>query len=152
MFKDVDDDKDKKNSTDEDKLIQNYDTILKESAILTAFSGILFGFLLQISINSSQYFGLFNKLLILISLYSITITTSLFIMPVIYHHLQYPYKDIQKFKSRAHKFILFGLLHVGLTLYLGLVISVSTVFQIYISLILATIPFILVYIYFIFRK
>ena len=152
MFKDVDDDKDKKNSTDEDKLIQNYDTILKESAVLTAFSGILFGFLLQISINSSQYFGLFNKLLILISLYSITITTSLFIMPVIYHHLQYPYKDIQKFKSRAHKFILFGLLHVGITLYLGLVISVSTVFQIYISLILATIPFVIVYIYFSFRK
>ena len=152
MFKDVDDDKDKKNSTDEDKLIQNYDTILKESAILTAFSGILFGFLLQISINSPPSFGFLNKLLVLISLYSITIATSLFIMPVIYHHLQYPYKDIQKFKSRAHKFILFGLLHVGLTLYLGLVISVSTVFQIYISLILATIPFVIVYIYFSFRK
>ena len=152
MFKDVDDNKDKKNSIEEDRLIQSYDTILKESAILTAFSGILFGFLLQISINSSQYFGLFNKLLILISLYSITITTSLFIMPVIYHHLQYPYKDIQKFKSRAHKFILFGLLHVGITLYLGLVISVSTVFQIYMSMILATIPFVLVYIYFSFRR
>ena len=153
MVEDTGDNKDKKNSIDEeDKLIQSYDTILKESAVLTAFSGILFGFLLQISINSPLYFGFFNKLLILISLYSITIATSLFIMPVIYHHLQYPYKDIQKFKSRAHKFILFRLLHVGLTLYLGLVISVSTVFQIYISLILATIPFILVYIYFIFRK
>jgi len=152
LFKDVDDNKDKKNSIEEDRLIQSYDTILKESAILTAFSGILFGFLLQISINSSQYFGLFNKLLILISLYSITITTSLFIMPVIYHHLQYPYKDIHKFKSRSHKFVLFGLLHVGLTLYLGLVISVSTIFQIYVSLILAIIPFVIVYIYFIFRK
>ena len=152
MFKDVDDDKDKKNSTDEDKLIQNYDTILKESAVLTAFSGILFGFLLQISINSPPSFGFLNKLLVLISLYSITIAISLFIMPVIYHHLQYPYKDIQKFKSRAHKFILFGLLHVGITLYLGLVISVSTVFQIYMSMILATIPFVLVYIYFSFRR
>jgi len=153
LVEDTGDNKDKKNSIDEgDKLIQSYDTILKESAILTAFSGILFGFLLQISINPPQYFSFFNKLLILISLYSITIATSLFIMPVIYHHLQYPYKDIQKFKSRAHKFILFGLLHVGLTLYLGLVISVSTVFQIYISLILATIPFVIVYIYFSFRK
>ena len=152
MFKDVDDNKDKKNSTDEDKLIQNYDTILKESAILTAFSGILFGFLLQISINSPPSFGFLNKLLVLISLYSITIATLLFIMPVIYHHLQYPYKDIHKFKSRSHKFVLFGLLHVGLTLYLGLVISVSTIFQIYVSLILAIIPFVIVYIYFIFRK
>lgn len=152
MFKEVDDNKDKKNSIDEDKLIQSYDTVLKESAILTAFSGILFGFILQISINSPPSFGFLSKLLVLISLYSITIATSLFIMPVIYHHLQYPYKDIQKFKSRAHKFILFGLLHVGLTLYLGLVISVSTIFQIYLSLILATIPFVSVYIYFNFRK
>ena len=152
MFKDVDDDKDKKNSTDEDKLIQSYDTILKESAVLTAFSGTLFGFLLQISINSPPSFGFLNKLLVLISLYSITIATLLFIMPVIYHHLQYPYKDIHKFKSRSHKFVLFGLLHVGLTLYLGLVISVSTIFQIYISLILAIIPFVIVYIYFSFRR
>ena len=153
MVEDTGDNKDKKNSIDEeDKLIQSYDTILKESAVLTAFSGILFGFLLQISINPPQYFGLFNKLLILISLYSITIATSLFIMPVIYHHLQYPYKDIHKFKSRSHKFVLFGLLHVGLTLYLGLVISVSTIFQIYVSLILAIIPFVIVYIYFSFRR
>lgn len=150
MVEDIDNGK--KNSTDDDKLISSYDTILKESAVLTAFSGILFGFILQISINSPISFGFLNKVLILISLYSITIATSLFIMPVIYHHLQYPYKDIQKFKSRSHKFILFGLLHVGITLYLGLVISVSTIFQIYISLILATIPFIIVYIYFGFRK
>jgi len=34
-----------------DRLIQHYDTILKESALL-AFAGILFGFLLQISINT----------------------------------------------------------------------------------------------------
>jgi hypothetical protein len=145
-------DDNKKGSSDDDKLISSYDTILKESAILTTFSGILFGFLLQISINSPHSFDFFNKLLILISLYSITIATSLFIMPVIYHHLQYPYKDIQKFKLRSHKFTLFGLLHVGITLYIGLTISVSTVFHTNFSWILAAIPFILVFIYFIFRK
>ncbi|MGN6346587.1 MAG: hypothetical protein ACTHME_02675 [Candidatus Nitrosocosmicus sp.] len=36
---------------DNDKLINNYDTILKESAILTTFSGILFGFLLQFPLS-----------------------------------------------------------------------------------------------------
>lgn len=145
-------DDNKKRSNDDDKLIKSYDTILKESAILTTFSGILFGFILQISVNPSHSFGFLNKLLLLISLYSITIAASLFIMPVIYHHLEYPYKDIKKFKSRAHKFTLFGLLHVGITLYLGLIISVSTVFQTSFSWILAFIPFILVFIYFIFRK
>lgn len=36
-------------SDKDDRLIQRYDTILKESALLTTFSGILFGFLLRIS-------------------------------------------------------------------------------------------------------
>jgi hypothetical protein len=31
-------------SGDDDKLVRHYDTILKESALLTTFSGILFGF------------------------------------------------------------------------------------------------------------
>ncbi len=38
----------KKNPVDDDKLIISYDTVLKESAILTVFSGILFGFIIQI--------------------------------------------------------------------------------------------------------
>ena len=148
----MEEDNNKKNPTDNDKLINNYDTILKESVILTTLSEISFGFMLQISINSPHSFSFFHKLLIMISLYSISIATSLFIMPVIYHHLQYPYQDIQKFKTRSHKFILFGLFHVGITLYIGLTVSVSTVFQTDLSWVLATIPFIIVYIYFIFRK
>ena len=146
------DDNNSKNPVDNDKLINNYDTILKESAILTTFSGILFGFLLQISINSPHIFGFFHKLLIMISLYSVTIARLLFIMPVIYHHLKYPYQDIQKFKSRSHKFILFGLTHIGITLYIGLILSILTMFKTELSWIFATIPFIIVYIYFIFRK
>ena len=27
-------------------------------------------------------------------------------MPVIYHHLQYPYKNLEKFKVRSHRFTL----------------------------------------------
>lgn len=43
-------------SRDDDKLIRRYDTILKESALLTTFSGILFGFLLNISVNTPSTF------------------------------------------------------------------------------------------------
>ena len=49
MFDHNDDDATRK----EDRISQGYDTILKESALLTTFAGILFGFLLEISINGS---------------------------------------------------------------------------------------------------
>ena len=58
---------------DNDRLIQHYDTILKESALLATFAGILFGFLLQISINTPRYFTSFDKAILLVALFSITI-------------------------------------------------------------------------------
>lgn len=104
----------------EDRLIKDYDTILREAALLTTFAGILFGFLLEISINTPDDFALGDKIILLLSLFSITIAASLFVMPVIYHHLQYPYKDLDKFKIRSHRFIVFGLIPAGITLFLGL--------------------------------
>jgi hypothetical protein len=89
-----DDDEDVKK--DKDRLIDHYDTILKESALLATFAGILFGFLLQISINTPKYFTFFDKVILLVALFSITIAASLFAMPVVYHHLQYPYKNLEK--------------------------------------------------------
>jgi hypothetical protein len=78
---------------EKDRLIQHYDTILKESALLATFAGILFGFLSQISINTPRYFTYFDKAILLVALFSITIAASLFAMPVIYHHLEYPYTN-----------------------------------------------------------
>jgi hypothetical protein len=34
-----------------DKLIEHYDSILRESSLLTTVAGILFGFLLNVSVN-----------------------------------------------------------------------------------------------------
>jgi hypothetical protein len=56
MFDDDDKTVDKK----KDKLILDYDTILKESALLTTFAGILFGFLLVYRKGSSYCCALFN--------------------------------------------------------------------------------------------
>jgi hypothetical protein len=53
LFDQNDDDTTRK----EDRLAQGYDTILKESALLTTFAGILFGFLLEISINTPKDFA-----------------------------------------------------------------------------------------------
>jgi hypothetical protein len=91
---------------EEDGLIQDYDTILKESALLTTFAGILFGFLLDISINAPEdEFAFIDRIILLVALFSITISVSLFVMPVVYHHVQYPYRDLEKFKVRSHRFI-----------------------------------------------
>ncbi len=86
---------------EKDRLIRDYDAIVRESALLTTSGGILFGFLLNISINNPESFSLINKITLLIALYSITIAISLFVMPVIYRHIQYPYNDLEKFKQEA---------------------------------------------------
>jgi hypothetical protein len=112
----------------------------------------LFGFLLEISINTPEDFALGDKIILLLSLFSITIAASLFVMPVIYHHLQYPYKDLDKFKIRSHRFIVFGLIPAGITLFLGLELALSSILDRFPAFILAAVPFVLVYILFRMRK
>jgi hypothetical protein len=148
LFARDDDDKTRK----EDRITQDYDTVLKESALLTTFAGILFGFLLEISINTPKDFALGERIILLLSLFSITIAASLFVMPVIYHHVQYPYKDLQKFKIRSHRFIIFGLIPAGITLFLGLELALSSILDRFPAFLLAAIPFAVVYILFRIRK
>lgn len=73
-------------------------------------------------------------------------------MPVIYHHVQYPYRDIEKFKNRSHRFIMFGLIPAGITLYLELAIALSSVMEVPFAFALSTAPFVLVYVFFRLRK
>jgi len=136
-----------------DELAKDYGAVLRESAILTSFSGFLFGFLLNISITSSIEFALIDKIILLLALFSITISVSLFIMPVIYHHLEYPYLDIEKFKQRSHRFTLFGLIPAMITLFLGLQLATrSLVGNIGVSFLLGIIPFVLIYVFYKLRK
>ncbi|MFZ0629638.1 MAG: DUF6328 family protein [Nitrososphaeraceae archaeon] len=136
----------------DDKLVQRYDTILKESALLSTFSGILFGFLLNMAINVPNTFAFDDKLTLIVALYSITVAASLFVMPVVYHHLQYPYGSLDKFKTRSHTFIILGLIPAGITLYLGLELAIHSLLGSIESFILASLPFILVYFLFRARK
>ncbi|HJY14594.1 MAG TPA: DUF6328 family protein [Nitrososphaeraceae archaeon] len=136
----------------DDKLIQRYDTILKETALLTTFSGILFGFLLNMAVNVPNSFTFIDEITLIVALYSITVAASLFVMPVVYHHLQYPYGSLTKFKSRSHRFILSGLIPAGITLYLGLELALHSLMSSIESFILASLPFILVYFLFRARK
>lgn len=136
----------------DDKLVQRYDTILKESALLSTFSGILFGFLLNMAINVPDNFEFIDKLTLIVALYSTTVAASLFVMPVVYHHLQYPYGSLDKFKSRSHRFIILGLIPAGITLYLGLELALHSLLGSIESFVLASLPFVLVYFLFRARK
>jgi hypothetical protein len=136
----------------DDRLVEDYGTLLRESAVLTAFAGIIFGFLFNVATDVPQSFSPINTVVLLVALFSITVAVSLFVMPVVYHHLQYPYQDIEKFKSRSHRFIIFGLFPAGLTLYLGLEIALTSVMAEPFAFVLASVPFVLVYILFRLRK
>jgi uncharacterized protein DUF6328 len=140
------------NSKNSKDISSSYDTILKESAALTTFSGILFGVILNISINPPITFSYMDKILLLITLFTITIATSLFVMPIIYHHIQYPYGDFEKFRKRSHRFILYGLIPVGITLIIALEIASSLLISKSLSIILSLIPIILIIVLYLKRK
>ena len=140
------------NSKNSKDISSSYDTILKESAALVTFSGILFGFILNISINPPDTFSYIDKILLLITLYAITIAACLFVMPIIYHHLQYPYHDFEKFRKRSHRLILYGLIPVGITLIIALGISSSLLINKSIFIPLSLIPFILIIVLYLKRK
>jgi hypothetical protein len=82
-------------------------------------------------------------------------------MPVVYHNIQYPYSNLEKFKKRSNNFVVFGLIPAGITLYLGLLIGLklgiklgipSAGYTDYLSAFLAFIPFVIAYIAFKERK
>ena len=150
IVKDLPNDDEKKPS---DKLTRDYGAIIRESALLTSFAGFLFGFLLTISVSSSGNFTLPNKIILLIAISSITVSISLFIMPVFYHHLEYPYIDFEKFKQRSHRFILYGLVPAMITLFLGIELAMSSVLGNNIfAYLLGIIPFVFVGIFYKLRK
>ena len=127
-----------------DRLLKDYDSILREGSILTTFSGFLFGFLLNISVRP-ETLSLINRVTLLVAITSIAIAISLFVLPVIYHHLEYPYRDLEKFKKRAHRFLLFGFIPAGVTLYLSLEVAISLLAGEF-AFGIAAIPFAFVYI------
>ena len=153
-------DKNKNNNIDKDDLDEDLGTILRESTLLTTVSGFLFGFLLNISINTPKGFTVVHSIILSIALFSITFAISLFVLPVIYHHIEYPYTDLVKFRKRSHKFMVYGIVPAVITLYLGLFLGLDLGLKLgipwlnahYLSFLLAMIPFILTFIVYKKRK
>ncbi|MGA7076056.1 MAG: DUF6328 family protein [Halobacteriota archaeon] len=97
--------------------------ILAEARHLTTVSGILFGFLLTVSVGYiTQIPGIVHRVVLLLALICTGSATLIFILPPLYHHLRFPMdqKQTLQFFWRSHKFILWGIV----PLYAGVYFSV----------------------------
>jgi hypothetical protein len=141
-------------------IAKDYDTILKESAVLTTVSGFLFAFLLNISINRPSDFSFEDGIILMIALFTITFSTSFLSMPVFYHHLQFPYRNMERFKRRSHRFMVFGTVPLFITLYLGLLLGLKFGLHLafesaaieYWAYVFSVIPFVSIYMFYRLRK
>jgi hypothetical protein len=134
---------------DSDVLITSYRTILNELALLTTVSVLLFGFLLA---NAGQFADSTGEEWVsAIATVLVASATLVFILPVAYHHLQFPYRDFAKFQARSHRWVLFGVPLLAGGLYLCLCLALWSLFGAW-AIVVAGIPIAAAAIFFILRK
>ncbi|HEY7082204.1 MAG TPA: DUF6328 family protein [Nitrososphaeraceae archaeon] len=112
--------------------------------ILAAASSIFFGFLLDIAVNPPSYFRLVDTMVLLTSLYLVTVATAMFIMPAIYHISSYLRFDVERFLARARHYTLIGIICVMLAMYLGLGLAMNSKLPTQVAYSLPTLPFIFI--------
>src|SRR5215210_7045726 len=78
--------------------------------ILASASSIFFGFLLNIAVDPPSYFTFFDNIILLAALYAVTIATTMFIIPVIFHASHYRKLDVERFLLRTKEPVLIGII------------------------------------------
>ncbi|MGE0687624.1 MAG: DUF6328 family protein [Dehalococcoidia bacterium] len=131
-----------------DVLIEDYRAILNELALLTTVSVLLFGFLLGSSTGAAE--GT-EQWIYAVAMVAVASATMVFILPVAYHHVQFPYEKFDKFVARSHLWIRAGLPLLAGGLYLSLCLAIWSLFDI-VSLAIAAIPFVATVVAFALRK
>ncbi|MEM4389229.1 MAG: DUF6328 family protein [Candidatus Micrarchaeia archaeon] len=81
--------------------------VLAELRTLLTVSGVIFGFLLSASAYHAAFPPIKDQLFV-ISIISSILAIGIFSIPVIYHHVQFPYPSREKFIARSHQFITLG--------------------------------------------
>lgn len=145
------DQSDKKAQADaeSDVLIQEYREILTELALLTTVSVLLFGFLLA---NARAFAdSTFEEWVFAAAVVLVASATLVFIMPVAYHHVQFPYRNFAKFQARSHRWVLLGLPLLAAGFYLSLTLAIWALFDAF-ALVVAALPLIAAGIGFVIRK
>ena len=119
--------------------------------ILASASSIFFGFLLNIAVDPPSYFTFFDNIILLAALYAVTIATTMFIMPVIFHASHYRKLDVERFLLRNKQYVLIGIFCVMLAMYLSLGLLLTSKLPVQIAYSLASLPFIIIIIIILFR-
>jgi len=127
---------------------------MRWSQILASASSIFFGFLLKITVDRLPYFSSHDNEILLAALYAVTIATTMFLTPVIYHGRHYRKLDVEGFLFWAKKPVRIGIACVMLAMYLalGLAFSSSAKIPNPIAYSVASLPFIFIFLEFFRRK
>ena len=102
--------------------------VLAENRTMISLNGIIFAFLLTASIIR-QNISPMEEYLLSGAIITSVLSLGIFAMPVLYHHLQFPYQDRHKFILRSHRFITYGFIPFALTFILSTALALYTVFQ-----------------------
>ena len=113
--------------------------------ILASASSIFFGFLLKIAVNPPSYFTYFDNLILFAALYAVTVATTMFFTPVIYHMKQYRKLDVERFLLRNKQCVQVGITCVMIAMYLGLGLALNSKVPIQIAYSLPSLPFIFIF-------
>jgi hypothetical protein len=113
--------------------------------ILASASSIFFGFLLSIAVNPPSYFTFFDNVILLAALYAVTVATTMFIMPVIYHARNYRRLDVERFLSRTKKPVTIGILCITIAMGMGLGLALDSKLPVQVAYSLASLPSIFIF-------
>lgn len=131
-----------------DVLNDNYRTILAELTLLTTVSVLLFGFLLgraeSVAENARQD-------LTILAMAFVATATMVFVLPVAYHHVEFPYESLDRFKARSHRWTLVGLPLLAVGMYLSLGVAIWPLFSAW-GLLIAALPYAAAALVFVLRK
>ena len=108
--------------------------------ILATACTIFFGFLLNIAVNPPSYFTFFDNVILLAALYAVTVATTMFITPVIYHARNYRRLDVERFLSRTKKPVTIGILFIMLAMGMGLGLALDSKLPVQVAYSLASLP------------
>ncbi len=114
--------------------------VIAEVRQFTTVAGVLFGFLLTVSVAYLDSIpALMQRVLLVLALACTAAATLIFILPPLYHHLRFPMdrKQMLQFYWRSHKFIVWGIVPLYVGIYFSILLALSRIMGLY-ALILAT--------------
>ncbi|MEW5955188.1 MAG: DUF6328 family protein [Candidatus Micrarchaeota archaeon] len=106
----------------EERLTADLSDVLSECRTMITTVGLIFAFLLNVALLV-QFSDRVADTLLWIAIWTSLVSLLIFSMPVIYHHLQFPYRSKEKFILRSHNFILWGMIPFMATLFSGLTLA-----------------------------